>query len=79
MGHQGIPGFVNFAKSGLSSPIYANSRPMPKILVLHGTRLNLLGRGVDAAKSSEIAWIIVDPAAFAHTSVAPGCAGMTGL
>ena len=52
---------------------------MPKILVLHGTRLNLLGRGVDAAKSSEIAWIIVDPAAFAHTSVAPGCAGMTGL
>jgi 3-dehydroquinate dehydratase len=40
---------------------------MPKILVLH------------AAKSGEIARIITNPAAFAHTSAAPGCAGKTGL
>jgi 3-dehydroquinate dehydratase-2 len=90
----------------------ANSPPMPKILVVHGPNLNLLGqretqhygretldsidrrlvelgrsRGfeiqtfqsnaeaplierIHAAKSTEIAYIVINPAAFTHTSVA---------
>src|SRR5512134_1441025 len=90
----------------------ANSPPMPKILVVHGPNLNLLGqretehygrdtlaeidgrlveRGkragvrvetfqsnaeaplierIHAAKSDETAYIIINPAAFTHTSVA---------
>lgn len=94
------------------SPDAANSPPMPKILVIHGPNLNLLGdretehygrdsleaidrrlveagkrEGLDvtcfqsnaeaplierihAAKSDETAYIIINPAAFTHTSVA---------
>src|SRR5690606_38810955 len=95
------------------APAYAaNSPPMPKILVLHGPNLNLLGdretehygrdtlQAIDerlrkagrseglevacfqsnaeaplidrihAAKSDETAYIIINPAAFTHTSVA---------
>src|SRR5476649_2078408 len=90
----------------------ANSPPMPKILVIHGPNLNLLGdretqhygkdsleaidrrlverakglnleiatfqsnaealliERVHAAKSDETAYIIINPAAFTHTSVA---------
>jgi 3-dehydroquinate dehydratase II len=90
----------------------ANSPPMPKILVLHGPNLNLLGdretqhygkdsldtinrrlteqgkrlgieiatfqsnaeapliERVHAAKGDETAYIIINPAAFTHTSVA---------
>jgi 3-dehydroquinate dehydratase-2 len=90
----------------------ANSPPMPKILVIHGPNLNLLGQRetqhygrdtleainerlvaqgrsagftvetfqsnaeaplierVHAAKSDETAYIIINPAAFTHTSVA---------
>jgi 3-dehydroquinate dehydratase-2 len=93
-------------------PVAANSPPMPKILVLNGPNLNLLGDretqhygkdsldtinkrlaqqgqrlGVEvtafqsnaegplidrvhAAKSDETAYIIINPAAFTHTSVA---------
>ena len=92
--------------------IPANSPPMPKILVIHGPNLNLLGQRetqhygrdtlesiderliaqgraagftvetfqsnaeaplierVHAAKSDETAYIIINPAAFTHTSVA---------
>ena len=90
----------------------ANSPPMPKILVLHGPNLNLLGQRetehygrqtleaidqrlvamgreaglavdtfqsnaeaplierIHAAKSDETAYIVINPAAFTHTSVA---------
>src|SRR5215216_5600956 len=92
--------------------VTANSPPMPKILVIHGPNLNLLGQRetdhygrdtleainqrlvqagrsggyevmafqsnaeaplierIHAAKSDETAYIIINPAAFTHTSVA---------
>jgi 3-dehydroquinate dehydratase-2 len=99
-------------KLDMVPPLPANSPPMPKILVVHGPNLNLLGQRetehygrdtleainerlvaqgraagfavetfqsnaeaplierVHAAKSDETAYIIINPAAFTHTSVA---------
>jgi 3-dehydroquinate dehydratase-2 len=115
-----MPGWANRAsprfdprrKLDIVPRVPANSPPMPKILVIHGPNLNLLGQRetqhyghdtleainerlvaqgraaghavetfqsnaeaplierVHAAKSDETAYIIINPAAFTHTSVA---------